>query len=280
MSKSLSFSGLAIFLLLSWGCAEIAPVLNPATGGGGTGVVSEQKRQVLIEEFTGVRCVNCPAGSDAIQALLGVYGEQLVAVSIHAGSFAVPYAESRENLRIPDGTSLLNLVGSPLGYPTAVINRKRFGGEENRQVGQSTWAGYISEELIGDPDVKIDIRPTYNPDTRQLDIATDLYVENNLPFSDVRLTIYVTENNVIDSQLTPQGRNDDYVHKHVFRAAVTAFDGSSLTESLTAGTVITRNFSTTLGENWKPADCHIVAFVHRGGEDITVLQAHEVAVTN
>lgn len=279
MFKPLSLSLFAALLLLGLGCAEIPPVLNPVDGGGGSGAVADQKRQVLIEEFTGVRCVNCPAGSDAIQALLAAHGERLVAVSLHAGFFAVPFPESQQNFVTPAGTAVLSLVGESIGFPTAVVNRKRFAGEENRQVGQSTWAGYIADELVGEPEVKIDIQPTYNATTRQLDIATDLYIESSLPYSDVRLTVYITENNIVDSQLTPAGRRDDYVHKHVLRTAVTAFDGASLTESLTAGSVVARSFSLTLPDNWNADECHIVAFVHRGGEDITVLQAHEVAVT-
>lgn len=113
------------FFLLSFllsACEEIPPTLNPVDpnpGGGGA-----MPRKVLIEEFSGVKCVNCPAGSEAIENLIKIYGDQLIAISIHAGFFAPPYAESKYDFRSADGTNLLSYLGEPLGYPTAVVNRK------------------------------------------------------------------------------------------------------------------------------------------------------------
>mgnify|MGYP001797555898 CR=1 FL=1 len=281
MKKYLSISFLAVFVLLAFSCEEVPPVLNPVgnNNSGGGGPVSEQKRQVIIEEFTGVRCVNCPAASEAIQALLGVHGDQLVAVAIHAGFFAVPYPEAGEAaLENDTGSSLLSLLGQPLGFPTAVVNRRNFEGEENRQTGQSTWAGYIAEELTTPPMLRIDLGSTYNDATGAVDIETDLYVDEGFNYEDVRLTVYITESNVTAPQLTPDGVEMDYKHKHVFRTAVTAFDGDVLNENFLAGTVINRSLSVTLDPSWVAEDCHIVAFVHRGGGTLDVIQAHEIAV--
>ena len=55
-------------------------------------------RNVLIEDFTGQRCVNCPNATDEIANLIGQYGEAtVIAVGIHSGPFSksvrgVPYA--------------------------------------------------------------------------------------------------------------------------------------------------------------------------------------------
>jgi len=43
----------------------------------------EVLRHVLVEEFTGVQCVNCPQGSQLIENLINTHGERLIAVSIH-----------------------------------------------------------------------------------------------------------------------------------------------------------------------------------------------------
>jgi hypothetical protein len=279
LKKYLSFTVLALFVLLSFSCDEVAPVLNPGGNGPNEDVpVEDQMRQVLIEEFTGVRCVNCPAGSEAIEVLLNTYGQQLVAVSIHAGFFAVPYPESDGELENAVGSSLLSLLGEPLGYPTAVVNRKRFDGEENRQIGQSSWPGYIAQELVGDPAVKIDIIPTYNEVTRELALDVDLYVEEDVTADDLRLTVFITESNIKDPQLTPAGTDYEYTHKHALRGAVTAFDGSTLSETFTAGAVVSRSYTTTLPSLWNANECHIVAFVHQGGSTLDVIQAHQVDV--
>src|ERR1700741_1300369 len=98
--------------------AVIRPVGPPELG----------DRKVLIEEFTGVRCVNCPDGSAEIENLLSLYGGNLVAVSIHSGFFSDPYPDNLYDFRTPEGDQLLNYLGQPLGYPTAVIDRKLFNG--------------------------------------------------------------------------------------------------------------------------------------------------------
>ena len=95
MKKLISF--LLLALLITSACEEIQPVIDclSCEDDGPPIVIDPQDRKVLIEEFTGVRCVNCPAGSAEIQNLLSVYGEQLIAISIHAGFYANPYPENQ-----------------------------------------------------------------------------------------------------------------------------------------------------------------------------------------
>lgn len=259
-------------------CEEVAPVIDPCGGDPGGPMTGPQQKQVLIEEFTGVRCVNCPAGSEAIEALLNIHGERLIAVSIHAGFFAVPYPESNAELETETGSSILSLLGEPLGFPTAVVNRKQFAGEENRQIGQSSWPGFIAQELELPTEISIELEPSFNDATGELDVDVTLHAEQNIDAPDVRLTLLITESNISDPQLTPAGTNLEYTHKHVLRTAITAFDGDQLTESLAQGSMVERSYSITLDDLWKPEDCSVVAFVHQGGGTLDVIQAHEVKI--
>ena len=83
---------LCLLTVVLGSCTEIAPVV-PALG----------DRKVLVEEFTGVRCVNCPAGASELENLKGIYGERLVIVSIHAGDFSPPFTDSRFDFRTAEG---------------------------------------------------------------------------------------------------------------------------------------------------------------------------------
>ena len=49
----------------------------------------ESKRNVLIEDFTGQMCTNCPDGHRTITSLKEQYGSQVIAVGIHAGNFGI-----------------------------------------------------------------------------------------------------------------------------------------------------------------------------------------------
>lgn len=271
---------LAISSLFFFGCEEIAPNVTGSMGGGdgGGGNVDDQERQVLIEEFTGVRCVNCPAGSAAIEDLLATHGAQLVAVSIHAGEFSPPYQESNYDFRTSEGDQIINYVGVPFGFPTAVVNRKEFEGNFGLQLGAGEWAGKIGDELTIPPTVKIDVQTDYNSSNRNLDLDVTLYVQEDILEPDVRISVMITESGIEDYQLkpSPDGLTADYVHKHVLRGMVTNFDGEIISETMVAGAEISKDFTYTVPADWVAENCEVVVFVSLGGEKLDVLQAHQV----
>ena len=266
---------LAIFFVSA--CSEIPPVITPATpgGGGGSTTVDDQKRQVLIEEFTGIRCVNCPAGSAAIEDLLAIHGEQLVAISIHAGFFASPpHDNSDDDFITPEGNQIQTFLEEPLGYPTAVVNRTPVNGA--MQQGLGDWAGSIANELTQEPQVKIDLKTEYNDAGRQLGIDATLFGQDNLTDGgNLSLTVLLIENNIVDPQTTPDGLQDDYVHKHVLREVITNTLGDPLTDALTPGTQQSFTFELELDEEYVAEETHVVAFVHRTEGTKEVLQAIE-----
>ncbi len=275
------FFGLYIGLT---GCREIPPIVNPIEDQGECpsavlSAVAGQQRNVLIEEFTGVRCVNCPAGAQAIEALLTQHGERLIAVSIHAGFFSPPYPESRYDFRTQAGTQILSLLGEPLGYPTAVVNRKKFPGEFSAQLGQSKWPGYVQQELSLPLKVKLAINRNFNAATRELTADVTVFVEQTITDPDVRLSVALLEDNVADYQLTPAGKQSDYMHKHILRGMLTNAEGNLLQEDLSAGNRFCKRYATTVPDAWKAADCKIVAFVSLGGAGKDVLQAVQVKMT-
>lgn len=273
------FYFLAIFLFSA--CEEIAPVVTGSTGQVDPGPdLGNQKRQVLIEEFTGVKCVNCPAGSQEIEVLLSIHQSRLIAVSIHAGEFAPPYQSSNYDFRTSEGEQILSYLGEPFGYPTAVINRQLFDGQFDLQLGKGEWAGYIQQEMDVDPKVRIGLEPDFNAASRNLELKVTLLVDETITEPDVRLSIMITESDIQDLQLTPGSSEPkaDYIHKHVLRDMMSKYDGEPLTETLTEGAEITKTFNFTLPDTWKEENCEVIAFVSLAGATKDVLQAHKVHV--
>lgn len=276
MKKLLLFLPILLFALA---CSEIPPIVNPVTDDGTPFEpidISDQPRQILIEEFTGIRCVQCPAGAVEIEALRAIHGNQLVAIAIHAGGFAPPLpGVSNFDFRTPEGDQLLAYIEEPFGYPSASINRKHFEGEFNLQLGRAKWAGYIADEKAIPPKVRIGIAPLYNNDSRALEVKVLLQVDETIEQDDVRLSVSLIEDGIIDVQDTPNGKVYDYVHKHVLRTMLTNYDGNTLDGPLAAGTEIEKEFSFTIPAGWDPANMHVVAYVNLGA-DKEVLQVHEV----
>jgi Outer membrane protein Omp28 len=277
MKKYILLLAPAIFFLTA--CKEISPVVTGSMGGEVVvNPVEDQQRQAIIEEFTGVKCVQCPAGSAAIQDLLLAHGERLVAVSIHAGSFAPPYPASLYDFRTAEGTQLINYLGQPFGFPSAVVNRKLYDNQFDLQLDQGDWAGYIASELEIAPKVRINIEPDFNTGSRELKAKVTLYVDEAISEPDVHLSIMITESEIHDVQITPDGSVPDYTHRHVLRDMLTSYDGDRITEALSAGAIIEKAFSFAMPAGWKEENCEIVAIVSLAGANKEVLQAHQVHV--
>lgn len=267
-------SGLSLFILLLsiWSCREIMPVIPPV------GPPALGERKVLIEEFTGVRCVNCPDGSAEIENLQSLYGENLVAVSIHAGFFSEPYPENQYDFRTPEGTQIQAYLGEPDGYPTAVINRKKFEGESALQLGRAKWAGLIAQEANIPPVINVNAEVAFDAASRDMEITV-----TSVPVADINaplfLTLMITESGIKDMQYTNNGFEPEYNHKHVLRKVITGTTGDPLGDAFTLGDNIVSTYNFNLPVGWNPVNCHVIAFVHHAsGSDKEVLQVDETNI--
>jgi hypothetical protein len=254
------------------------PLVEPQTG----------DRYILLEEFTGVRCVTCPQGAAEIANLKSFYGKNLIPVAIHAGFFAVKYPGSRYDLKTTNGQSLHDWFGAPDGYPSAVINRQVFTGEAGLHLGRNQWANYISQQLQVIPKVKLSARASFDESTRRLEVTVDIEAQEDIN-RDLRLSVLLKEDNIVDIQAdvnAPGGLVPQYNHKYVLRDMLTNFDGNFLTNKMRFKEKVTQSliYQVPAEENgwWKAGDLQIVAFVteqisNKPGE---VLNAIEIPLKN
>ena len=263
---NIGFSILCLFVL---SCKE-EPVIIPKSVGSSTAA-----HKVVVEEYTGVKCVNCPAGSAEIENLRAKHGENLIAVSIHAGLFAKPYTESKYDLKTKVGEEIMNYVAVPEGYPSATIDRKVFSGQTSTQVGQSTWAGYIDEQLKSSAPLKVTLSNVYDAASRTLKAKISILPTQNIS-EKLRLTVMITESNIVDYQSTTQGKNANYKHKHVLRDLLTAATGDDILAEWKIAILENKTFTYKIPDNWNPDNCSVIAFVHRANaNDKSILNADE-----
>ncbi len=255
------------FLLLLLGCDEQRKIIEP--------FVPTGDRVVLLEEFTGKGCTNCPKGSREIDNLLVQYPDNLVVVSIHAGFFADPefFPLGTYDLRCDQSAFLYEYLGPNFGYPAGVVDRSFFGPD--LQIGLQQWASAITSEIQVPPAIELEIERTYDPDTRELAVSVS-GIGKEFESGDVRLSVMLTETGIVDAQddLEAGGIVDDYVHKHVLRDMLTPAAGETLFQDITTGKTFTREYSTTVSPDWVAESMEIVAFISLvNGSDFPVLQA-------
>lgn len=283
------------FCACAWiGCEEVPPAVNFSNSGGnggngGSGAVeliykdtsfvatppAAQNKIVVLEEFTGVRCVNCPAGHETSQSIADQHANRIALVGIHAGFLTAPYPESEQNFVLPEGEALYDYL-SVEAVPAAAINRVKFDSEDNIAIlNRNVWGGKVITVLDTPPPVNVYTYLTFDEETRALDV----YVQSRYTQSASEehfMTVYLTESNIVDPQLVPEGNSStvdyNYTHRHVLRAVLTPALGSSLGNNHSSGDVIVKKISYTLPADFKAADCDLIAFVHRSQPDKQILQ--------
>ncbi len=273
------------FLLIAYilvACTENKPIIPCLSCEGNTTPVNPSTivKKVLMEEFTGVRCVNCPQAKTEIDNLQSesLFGEDFIAVAYHAGFFSRPYSDSKNDYRTEQGDAILEFLDQPIGFPSGVVNRKQFSGEDDLQIEAfATWGGFVGQELEEAAVMSLDLETTYNESNRVLNVSVAITPTENISDA-LNLSVLITENDIVDVQLTPDGRVDNYAQTHVFRAMITNTFGNRIDEALIANQSISNIYSFTLPSDWVAENCKIVAFVHHAEQSKEVLQVEEVAV--
>jgi hypothetical protein len=236
---------------------------------------SERVQRLLIEEFTGHKCVNCPDGAAIVHEIQEYYPGRVVVIGIHAGMLAMPTGEfAKQNFLTGDGTTYYNTFGVQ-GNPAALLNREHFAGEDWAVRTKEKWMTYAISELGKEPVCEVIPTVAYNAETRELTVETEVEAYENMP-ADINLQVQIVEN-VIGIQLKPGDVVDEeYEHNHVFRAAANGTWGETI-ESLPAGEKATYTCTTTISEKWVPENCTVAVFVYENGSK-RVLQCNQVAV--
>ncbi|NQT77108.1 MAG: Omp28-related outer membrane protein [Bacteroidetes bacterium] len=108
-------------------------------------IANENIRKVLLEEFTGHICVNCPEATLQAHFLQHSFEGKLILVSIHAGDLATPGAAPYDaNFTTGPGNEIFNYY-EPVGVPTGMVNRADYQG--STVLFKDSWEPAIQELL-------------------------------------------------------------------------------------------------------------------------------------
>ncbi|MFT3884222.1 MAG: Omp28-related outer membrane protein [Flavobacteriales bacterium] len=267
-------------LLGAAGCDVINEPDNPVPGSGPCAGNGSGARRVLIEDLTGFRCPNCPQAAEEARKIQSLYCKDVVIVSLHVTStFAAPtVAPYTTDFRTPAGNAYMTVPGlTPTGLPSGLISRRVFGN--SRTLGRTSW-GSATAAIIGEPagfEVLIDTI-IHNRITGAYDFRVRIPVLQPIS-GDHNLTIYLTEDHVMDAQMDNRYNPPDifpFDHRHVLRDNVNGTWGDPVvTGSAAVGDTIKRTFSYPLPANvLNPANCALVAFVYRT-DNYEVMQVSE-----
>ena len=228
----------------------------------------------LLEDFSGVKCVNCPeAGALALQ-LQQQYEGHLVVMTVHPKSALQNPAGGFPDFRTDDGNEWNNHFNIS-AYPTGMVNRQA-------AIGTANWATEIGNVIGNNALVRLIVKSEYDEATRELKLSIHSKFLQDVASDDVRLTICMMEDNIIGKQVVPTsvnpaGFDDNYVHRHVFRGTADGITWGrvlSSAESIAAGSNFITNMKFNVSEDYNDNDFYIVALI-TDNNDKHVLMAAE-----
>lgn len=235
-------------------------------------------KKVLIEDFTGFLCPNCPEAAVEAKRLKGIYGEKLILMSIHTGNFAKPNISAGfiEDFRTPTGDALAS-VFAITAFPSGMINRTLF--ESRRVFTQDEWEWAVYAPAALQAEIDIQIINEYDSTSRKLctHIQSKLLTENP---NKLMLVVCLTEDSILSKQKTvgPIYEIDEYYQMHVLRTVVNSTWGSVISEENgETGDIINRSYRIILNSNWKAKRCSVIAYIYDATTK-TIIQVEELKV--
>lgn len=216
------------------------------------------KMVTLLEDYTGVKCNNCPeAGALALQ-LQEQYEGHLIVLGVHPKGALQNPAGGFPDFRTEDGNEWNNAFNIA-AYPNGLVNR--IGGV----LGAAQWSSAVSSYMNSQAPVRLIVKTEFDDATRELKISIHSKFLQTVSSNDVRLTTCMMEDKIVGKQVTPSGIDENYVHRHVFRGTADGMTWGRMLDpqagNIEAGKNYITNMKFTLSDDYNADEFYIVAFI-------------------
>lgn len=216
----------------------------------------DEKIVVLLEDYTGVKCNNCPAAGALALELQEEHEGHLIVLGVHPKTGLQNPAGGFPDFRTDDGHEW-NTFFNIGAYPKGLVNRAK--GVQD----PSTWATSVSDIINANAPVRLIVKTEFDDTTRMLKLSVHSKFLQAVASDDVRLTVCMMEDNILGKQVTPTGIDTNYIHRHVFRGTADKQTwGSTLKSSeISAGENFITNMKFTVSDEYNADEFYIVAFI-------------------
>lgn len=208
----------------------------------------EVARKVLLEEFTGQECINCPEGHQILEQLEEQYGDNLIVVSIHGGPFGVkpPFGLSTE-----DG-DIYAEYWKVVAYPSAVVDRN------SGTLSMDQWAGAVREDISLTTELQMSLEAQLSENGKEIEVFTTMVSPISM---EGRLQLWVIENDIIAYQVSKNNEFiPNYEHNNVFRECINGVWGEEI--PLKANIVNYVQNNVEINQAWNIDNVRIVGFYY------------------
>jgi hypothetical protein len=217
-------------------------------------------KRVLLEDYTGHKCPNCPAAATIAHSQEAYYHGKLIVLAVHAGYYAIPgTGEFAADFRTTAGEEW-NTDFQVSAYPSGMIDRMEFNG--HHVIGSAEWVTDIAGIINQASDLNMLITNTYDTTSRTVYSLIYSQFRRSLPGS-YNITVCVVEDNMISAQDSASTIIHNYVFNDVLRGSVNGTYGEILTTSVDPSLTCLGRFIISINTAWVAKNCWILAFVSK-----------------
>lgn len=188
-------------------------------------------KKVLLEDYTGMRCPNCPRAAITAANLVSQNPDNIIVIAVHAGSLAKPLGVwKNQDYRTNEGDIWDGSSGFPIpNYPNGMINRKDYASN-GRIILDTKWST-VAELAKSDPFV-VKLNVTTNYDTLVGALNTNITAVFKTPYANnIMISEVLIEDGIVGIQDVSGVETEDYDFEHVLRGTVNGVWGTPLTNS-------------------------------------------------
>lgn len=219
------------------------------------------KKPVVVVDFTGVDCTNCPKAADNIKSMHEQVGDKIIGVAMYPDcSFN---HHSSFDLKCPEATEYYKAFGdiSKIVLPSGMVD---FANYNNQPIIDYTlWNSAVLQRITLDVPIEVSLNASIikegdNP-TRKIEITSKITTKSAVT-DNTALILWLIEDGIVGYQNDGGNPRNDYTHNHVLRTAINGLWGENFSVS-PAGMSEKSIIYETKENQWKLENCSVVGLV-------------------
>ncbi len=236
--------------------------------------------KILLEDYTGHTCGNCPEAGILADSLNSKYDPQIIAMAVHAGFFAKTSNDYPMDFKTDEGETYFDHF-TVVTNPNGMINRTDYTGK--KVLGITQWDQAVQAIKDNEQTAQINIQSVFNSDRRIL------YVDADVEFLKAstgryKLVAHLLEDQIISDQKDYSKTEEhvtDFEHRHVLRATIenSAWGKEVNTADVAEGETFNMSFDKfCVDQDWDEAHCSVVVYIYDIATE-EIIQVQDVYIT-
>ena len=231
------------------------------------GDVEPTGKTVLIKDFTGVRCVNCPAAAEHAHNLQHQLDEDHIFImSVHAGYLAQPMGSFPDFLT-DEGTEWYNNHDSNPLFTVDHVALTEGNTLNDGQIDAPVVAALEEEQSF-----EIVVRPNYDEASRhlQVEVQAIALVDRDGEFY---ITACLVEDHITGWQITSNGVDKEYDFRNVFRGTLNGAYGEAFEDfGVDENDTFYFTYNTEINADYNADECYLMVYIYDKTQGDKILQ--------